>query len=112
MDSIRLKSVSAGRFREDFFLPLLHRIKYLLEFLVVVLTTAMQSCSSDRTSIIFLDDHIIDTLPFASEPFSNIVQLETIVKDKGYRFVFDTGTSTSLINSEIPTKKASDDTTY
>lgn len=72
----------------------------------------MQSCSSDRTSIIFLDDHIIDTLPFASEPFSNIVQLETIVKDKGYKFVFDTGTSRSLINSEIPTKKASDDTTY
>jgi len=72
----------------------------------------MQSCSSDRTSIIFLDNHIIDTLPFASEPFSNIIQLETIVKDKGYKFVFDTGTSKSLLNSEIPTKKFSDDTTY
>src|SRR5690606_27658855 len=115
MDSIRSKSVSAGRVREDFFLPPLPRtlnFKSIYGFLVVVLTTVMQSCSSHRTSIIFLDNHIIDTLPFASEPFSNIIQLETIVKDKGYKFVFDTGTSKSLLNSEIPTKKFSDDTTY
>lgn len=72
----------------------------------------MQSCSSDRTSIIFPNDHIIDTIPFASKPFSNIVQLETTVKHKDYKFIFDTGTTKSLINSEIPSERISEDTTY
>src|SRR5690606_33447736 len=71
------------------------------------------ACSKEQgTHIIFPDSLLIDTIPFSSTPDSNIILLDVIVDKKLYQFIFDTGSETTLINSNIPSTKVSPDTIF
>lgn len=71
------------------------------------------SCNTERVSkILFLNNQSVDTIPFASDPHSNIILLEASVQGKPFKLVFDSGSPTTLLNSSIPSSKISADTIY
>src|SRR5690554_5787766 len=71
------------------------------------------SCKNERVSkTIFTTNQSIDTLPFASGPASNIILLEAIVQGEQYKLVFDSGSSTTLLDLSIPSTTISSDTIF
>lgn len=79
---------------------------------VLSLMVPLLSCKGDNPKIIFPENVLVDTIPFSSEPFSNIVLLEVLVEGEKYKLAFDSGTSRTLINSTIPSRKVNLDSVY
>lgn len=80
---------------------------------LVVWVLSFIACKQERThTIIFPEDLAVDTIPFASEPTSNLILLEALVKGNPYHLIFDSGSPTTLINSTIPVYKIFSDTVF
>lgn len=89
------------------------RFKIILLLIVLSGGILTSSCIEERNhKITFSSTIYIDTLPFVSEPTSNLISLEAIVQREPYKLTFDTGAPTTLINSNIPSKKILEDTVH
>jgi hypothetical protein len=80
---------------------------------ILGVSIALFACSTEKEQyIIFPDLALIDTIPFSSTPDSNIILLEVQVDKNPYQFIFDTGSETTLINSDISSVLVSSDTIF
>lgn len=80
---------------------------------ILGVSIALFSCITEKEQyIIFPNMELIDTIPFSSTPDSNIILLEVQVDKNPYQFIFDTGSETTLINSDISSVIVSSDTIF
>jgi hypothetical protein len=54
----------------------------------------------------------IDTIPFSSDPKSNIFSLQAVIQEKPYSMIFDTGAPNTILHSKIPSKIITGDTVF
>lgn len=85
----------------------------IYKFLFLILLGLFLSCNQEnKQEATLCSPYGIDTIPFSSDPKSNIITFKGIIQGNEYHLIFDTGAPNSILNSKIPSKVVNGDTIH